>query len=198
MGFRFFATGLMVAVLSSGAFQALAMDAASVPEAKRTTLGLYLGSEEVPGFLSPLQGKALFLDVRTPAEVALVGMAQLADANVPILLGPSSTFDEVKGTFKLAPNPDFLAEAERRLAGKGLTKDDVVVVMCRSGDRSPIAANALAKAGFSHVWSVVDGFEGDLAKDGPDAGHRVVNGWKNKGLPWGYRLDKAKMYQAAE
>ena len=81
---------------------------------------------------------------------------------------------------------------------KGLTKDDVVVVMCRSGDRGAMAANALAKAGFSHVWSVVDGFEGDPGKDGPDAGHRVVNGRKNKGLPWGYRLDKAKMYQAAE
>jgi hypothetical protein len=41
---------------------------------------------------------------------------------------------------------------------------------------------------------VVDGFEGDMAKDGPKAGQRVLNGWKNAGLPWSYQLDKSKMY----
>ena len=65
--------------------------------------------------------------------------------------------------------------------------------MCRSGDRSAAAANQLAEAGFTAVYSVVDGFEGDVAKDGPTAGLRTVNGWKNKGLPWGYKLEKAKL-----
>jgi len=45
------------------------------------------------------------------------------------------------------------------------------------------------------VYSVVDGVEGDLAKDGPKAGQRVVNGWKNAGLPWSYTLEKKKMYK---
>lgn len=44
-----------------------------------------------------------------------------------------------------------------------------------SGDRSAAAANLLAYAGFKKVYSVVDGVEGDLAKDGPKAGQRVVN-----------------------
>jgi rhodanese-related sulfurtransferase len=65
--------------------------------------------------------------------------------------------------------------------------------MCRSGDRSARAADDLTTAGFTQVYSVVDGFEGDLAKDGPNAGRRAVNGWKNKALPWGYTLDKAKL-----
>jgi hypothetical protein len=26
------------------------------------------------------------------------------------------------------------------------------------------------------------------------AGQRIVNGWKNAGLPWTYKLVKAKMY----
>jgi rhodanese-related sulfurtransferase len=51
----------------------------------------------------------------------------------------------------------------------------------------------LTVAGFKNVYSVVDGFEGDKAKDGPQKGERVVNGWKNKGQPWGYKLDKAKL-----
>ena len=198
MKIRMLATAMVVAVLSLAIRPAAAMDDQSVPEKKRTTFGLYLAAEDVPGFLSAAHGKALFLDVRTPAEVMFVGMAPLVDANVPILLGPGLAFDEAKATFKLVPNQDFLTEAERRLTAKGLSKDDIVIVMCRSGDRSPIAANALAKGGFSHVWSVVDGFEGDLATDGPGIGHRVVNGWKNKGLPWGYGLDRAKMFRTGE
>ncbi|WP_295888318.1 hypothetical protein [uncultured Thiohalocapsa sp.] len=34
----------------------------------------------------------------------------------------------------------------------------------------------------------------DKAKAGPRKGERVVNGWKNAGLPWTYKLDKAAMY----
>jgi hypothetical protein len=37
---------------------------------------------------------------------------------------------------------------------------------------------------------VVDGFEGDMSKDG----RRAVNGWKNAGLPWSYQLAREKMY----
>jgi hypothetical protein len=48
----------------------------------------------------------------------------------------------------------------------------------------------LAEDGFTQVWSVVDGFEGDMSKDG----RRSVNGWKNAGLPWSHKLDKARMY----
>jgi rhodanese-related sulfurtransferase len=68
-------------------------------------------------------------------------------------------------------------------------------LICRSGDRSAAAANLLAEAGLKNVYSVVDGFEGDLATQGPKAGQRVVNGWKNAGLPWSYNLDKEKMYK---
>jgi rhodanese-related sulfurtransferase len=78
----------------------------------------------------------------------------------------------------------------RRLRAKGLGKQDVVVLMCRSGDRSSRGANRLSEDGYTRVYSVVDGFEGDMSKDG----HRSVNGWKNAGLPWSYRLDKARMY----
>ena len=28
----------------------------------------------------------------------------------------------------------------------------------------------------------------------PKAGQRIVNGWKNAGLPWTYKLEKSKMY----
>ena len=77
------------------------------------------------------------------------------------------------------------------MAEKGLGKGDVVILICRSGDRSSRAINQqLADSGYTQVYSVVDGFEGDLSKDG----RRSVNGWKNAGLPWAYRMDRSKVY----
>lgn len=65
--------------------------------------------------------------------------------------------------------------------------------MCRSGSRSAKAANLLDQMGYKNVYTILDGFEGDKAKSGPNKGHRVVNGWKNSPLPWSYKLAKGKM-----
>jgi rhodanese-related sulfurtransferase len=69
-----------------------------------------------------------------------------------------------------------------------------IVLICRSGNRSAKAADLLSKAGFIQAYSVVDGYEGDIANEGNDKGQRVVNGWKNNGLPWSYQLDKDKLF----
>jgi rhodanese-related sulfurtransferase len=189
-----FAGWLIVLLLASTT--AHAFDAAAVPEPKRTKLGQYLSSQEAAKFMDQNASKALFLDVRTPAEVTFLGMPVQADANVPYMKEPDfPVWDSVNGTFKLELNPDFLSEVRRRLATKGLKPDDPIVLLCRSGDRSAAATNLLAQAGFKNVYSVVDGYEGDLAANGPNAGQRAVNGWKNAGLPWTYKLDKAKMYK---
>lgn len=187
--------GWLIALMMVSA-AAHAFDAASVPQIKRTKLGHYLSSQEAAKFMDQNASKALFLDVRTPAEVMFLGMPVQADANVPYMKEPDfPAWDGAKATFKLEPNSDFLPEVRRRLAAKHLGPNDAIVLICRSGDRSAAAANLLAEAGFKNVYSVVDGFEGDLAADGPKAGQRVVNGWKNAGLPWTYKLDKAKMYK---
>lgn len=185
-------TALLAAVLSLAGVASWAFDASSLPEKKQTKAKLYLGAEEVPAFLTSQNGKVLFIDVRTPAEVNFVGSTPLMDANVPFKLGPTNAIDEKTGALVLVANPDFVAQVEARLAAKSLTKADTVVLMCRSGDRSAVAANVLIDAGFTKVYSVADGFEGDVAADGPNAGHRAVNGWKNKGQAWGYKVEKQK------
>ena len=73
--------------------------------------------------------------------------------------------------------------------------DDTLMVMCRSGGRSAIAVNLLAQAGFRNVYQIIDGMEGDSVDD-PDSvfqGQRLVNGWKNSGLPWTYKIDPARL-----
>ena len=175
------------------AHSALAIEAKDLPEEKRTRLDLYVTAPEAAELKGRLADKALFVDIRTKAEVMFTGSPTMVDAMVPYVDFPDIglTFDDKRGAYKLEPNNDFASELARRLAEKGLTKNDVVILMCRSGDRSSRAINQqLADAGYTKVYSVVDGFEGDMSKDG----RRSVNGWKNAGLPWTYKMDRNKAY----
>ena len=165
-----------------------------LPEVKRTIAGLYLEAKEVPTFIEQQGGitKVLFIDVRTRAEAMFVGMSNSVDALVPFvdLQELMTDWDVQRSAYKLEPMQEFVTEVGSRLQQKGLLKTDTVVLICRSGDRSSRAANRLLEAGYSRVFTVVDGFEGDMSPDG----RRSVNGWKNSGLPWGYKLEKTKMY----
>ena len=68
--------------------------------------------------------------------------------------------------------------------------DDTLLVTCRSGGRSAIACNMLAKAGFTQVHNIIDGMEGD--KNG-DSEQRPIGGWKNSGCPWTKKLTPEQM-----
>lgn len=176
--------------------QTAAVDWEKLPEIKRTKLGLYLTPRQAHEMKTANPGGVALFDVRTRAEAMYVGWPGEADALVPFVEHPEimSDWDDKRFMYKLEPNQDFLPEIERRLQAKGLGKDATIILICRSGDRSSKAADRLQVAGYSKVYSVAEGFEGDSAKDGAQAGQRVVNGWKNAQLPWTYKLDKAKMY----
>ena len=185
-----FTIAAMLAMLAPRAF---AIDAKDLPEEKRTRLNLYVTAPEAAALKGRLGAKALFVDIRSKAEVMFTGSPVAADANVPYVDLPDIglAFDDKRGAYKLEPNSEFGAELARRVAEKGLSKGDVIILMCRSGDRSSRAINQqLADAGYTQVYSVVDGFEGDMSKDG----RRSVNGWKNAGLPWTYKMDRDKAY----
>lgn len=187
------AAGAIGLLIRPGLAQA-AVDPATVPEPKRTKAGRYLMAADVPAFIQAQggAGKVLFLDLRTRAEAMYVGTATGIDALVPFVEHQElmTDWDAQRGMYRLEPLQDFVPEVNRRLAQKGLAKADTVVLICRSGDRSSRGANRLADDGYTQVWSVVDGFEGDMGKDG----RRSVNGWKNAGLPWSYKLDRDRMY----
>lgn len=196
---KHFAAGAMIALFALGmplAGLADGVDVGALPEFKRSRLQLYLTPREAYDTISKNHARTLFLDVRTRAEAMYVGMATLADALVPYVEHQElmTDWDERRHMYQLEPNSDFTQEAEIRLKEKGLAKTDRVILICRSGDRSARAADLLANAGFTQVYSITEGFEGDSAKDGPKAGQRIVNGWKNTGLPWTYKLEKSKMY----
>jgi len=166
-----------------------------VPVAKRTMRRLYLTAQDAYDMVSEASNKILFIDVRTRGELQFIGMPTLVDANVPFLVETSPTqWDDANSTFKLAVNPKFVESVDQRVALKGLTRDDQVVLICQGGLRAARAANALTQAGYTKVYTVIDGFEGDPVADGPHKGERLVNGWRNAGLPWTARLERGKMY----
>ncbi|EGJ11644.1 rhodanese-like domain-containing protein [Rubrivivax benzoatilyticus] len=110
-------------------------------------------------------GLALLVDVRTAEERKFVGQV------------PGSLHVAWATGTALTRNPRFVRELEARLGGK----DTVALLLCRSGKRSAAAAEAAAAAGFTNVFNVGEGFEGDLDA-AQQRGH--VNGWRRRALPW--------------
>jgi rhodanese-related sulfurtransferase len=169
-----------------------------LPEIKRTRMGLYLTPQQAYEIKKKDPKGVAFFDIRTRAEAVYVGMPTDVDALVPYVEHQEmmTDWDDKRHMYKLEPNQDFIPELERRLQEKGLTRNSPIILICRSGDRSSKAADRLQVAGYTKVYSVAEGVEGDTVRGGPTDGQRVVNGWKNAQLPWTYKLEKAKMYFA--
>ena len=167
-----------------------------LPAVKVSKAALYMTPQQAHDAKQREPHKVALFDVRTRAEAMYVGIAPTVDALIPYVEHQEIMvdWDDKRQMYKLEPNPEFETELLRRLTAMGLSKNDVIILMCRSGDRSSKAADRLLMSGYTQVYSVAEGFEGDTAKAGTQAGHRVVNGWKNAGLPWNYKLDKAKAY----
>ena len=184
---------LLVLLVASGGLAAAPKSA--VPTKYHTPYDLYLSPSEAHALKREQGNGLLFIDVRTRAELKYIGIADPVDANIPVrLLRADYAWSERSNTYRTRENPDFVAAVDRLLELRGLDRATPIIVMCQAGARAPIAARLLHAAGFATVYSQYQGFEGFKAKSGPRRGQRVVNGWKNAGLPWSYRLDSNKMY----
>lgn len=114
---------------------------------------------------------AHLVDVRTTAEWSYVGVPDL-DA-----IGKRATLIVWQDFPSGEINPNFVAD----LARAGLSKEEPIYFLCRSGARSLAAARTAEAAGYKAAFNVADGFEGPPDEDG----HRGrIAGWKAAGLPW--------------
>lgn len=115
---------------------------------------------------------AVLIDVRSSMEYLFVGHAK-GSVHVPWIDEPDWTVD-----------PDFAAHVRKVMLG-GLGHGDhasaPVVLICRSGKRSQEAGEDLLENGFTEVYNVLEGFEGELDQEH----HRsTLGGWRFHGLPW--------------
>ena len=154
----------------------------------QSRLGLYVNAAEAYQMLQQ-DPTAILVDVRDPVEVKFTGFASPTHIHVPWLLTDTSQLSESAHSWPMQPNPDFDQQLLARLDKLGATKDTPIIMMCRSGaTRSAPAVDRLADYGYSNVWSVTDGFEGNRLKEGRSKGVRAVDGWRNSGLPWSYHI----------
>lgn len=128
---------------------------------------------------------ALLIDVRDPMEFLFTGHA-VGSVNVPIFFLRVSPKDiatrnklslvELKKGKAYHPkkyydiafdeNKDFVKNVNKMTKGN---KETVIILGCRSGERSEFAGNILAKNGYDKVYNLEDGF---------------MFGWKKENLPF--------------
>lgn len=165
------------------------IDAEALKPSKTTPLGLYLSP--TAAHKAMLQDpEIMFVDVRDPIEITFVGHPAGLDRIVPLMVA-THRVDPRSGQYQMAQNPNVVAEFEALLREKGKSKADPLFVTCRSGSRSAHVVRVLIQAGFTNVWNLTEGFEGDKNADGV----RALNGWRNAGLPWGYQLAPGVAWQ---
>ncbi|WP_135080984.1 rhodanese-like domain-containing protein [Terasakiella sp. SH-1] len=192
-----------LALLAFGAAcLSLSFQANAAPEPKKATAQveskLYVTASEAWEMMQK-DASVILIDVRDPIEVMFTGFTDEADMHVPFLLSDRSKKHPKKPVYNMVKNPKFLEQVEAKLTEMKVSKDTAIIMMCRSGStRSAPAANMLYKKGWKNTYTMVDGFEGGKSKEGNSKGVRAVNGWRNSGLPWGYKLNMDKMYFAQQ
>ena len=118
-------------------------------------------------------GDAVLIDVRSTMEYQYVGHPPNA-LHVPLKEPPG-----------WETRSDFVEKLEtvlrQEFSDKQAFSDLPLLMLCRSGARSATAGEMLINNGYTNVYNVLEGFEGD--KD--ENGHRsTVSGWRFHGLPW--------------
>lgn len=115
--------------------------------------------------------KAVLVDVRTQPEWSFVGVPDLEPLGKRAILIPWQVYPQMQVHQGFAED----------LAAAGVSQDDPVLFLCRSGQRSRHAAQALTSLGYRTCYNVAEGFEGNHDAQG----HRgTTGGWKVANLPW--------------
>lgn len=155
-----------------------------------------VSAQEVHSRTQQADATMLFVDVRDPVEIMFVGFTDSVHVNIPYLLVDRSVWDDSRGSYRVAQNPDFIAEIRAELDKRGMSHESEIITLCRSGsERGQPSADFLRANGFPNARYVVDGFQGPSIKEGPQAGLRLQGGWQNSGLPWSPKMNPSKMYR---
>jgi rhodanese-related sulfurtransferase len=134
--------------------------------------------------------RLLFVDIRSRPEVLMAGQPRGIHAHVPFMQpDPNWEVDPRSGRARMAIDTAFLPRLDEKLAAAGLGHGDPVILICRSGERSLLAAELLREHGYLQVFVVRDGFEGRLVDDDTGGVPHREGGWKQAGLPWKARFE---------
>jgi rhodanese-related sulfurtransferase len=154
------------------------------------------------------QPNTYLIDVRTRAEYQLIGHACYKKGgmtymayNFPVKFWTGKVGKKSK--YGKGLNKNFVKEMSKKFK-----KTDMLLIMCRSGDRSVVASDLLTKAGFKNVYNIKYGFEGKPLSYGKSKAEKKLmkkysfyynvksrlNGWRSYGLCQSYKMDPDFMY----
>jgi rhodanese-related sulfurtransferase len=148
------------------------------------------------------------IDVRTRAEYQLIGHPPMAYL-YPYFIWTGKLGKKEDGWIYEFndKNRSFVQEISKKFQ-----KTNNLLILCRDGTRSILAAKDLIKNGFKNIYNVKDGFEGapfpyfedenrhkfyrQLTKRNkiPTLNHRRFDGWQWWGLPWTYDINSKYIY----
>jgi rhodanese-related sulfurtransferase len=129
---------------------------------------------------------AVLIDVRTKEEHQFVGIPDVANlALIPVKTLPqfsvNEDFVEQVITYLTQQSNDNNQNNPNNQEISIVVLKTPLLMLCRSGVRSLFAGELLLQHGFTEVYNIQYGFEGDL----DDTKHRSTkNGWKFEQLPW--------------
>jgi rhodanese-related sulfurtransferase len=147
------------------------------------------------------------IDVRTRAEYQLIGHPPIAYLFPYMFMSDKLVKKGESWIYQFTKNNYFVEQISKRFQ-----KTNNLLIICRDGTRSILAARELIKNGFKNLYNVKYGFEGppfpyfedknlhkfyrQLAKRHkiPVYNHRRSYGWQRWGLPWTYDIDTKYIY----
>lgn len=143
----------------------------------KNSAGQYAGDVSAKDAWSALVGSpdSVLIDVRNKAEWTFVGVPVVSSIDKKTLLVEWDDFST--GTTV----PDFIGRLKTALAETGSEEDSPLYFICRSGNRSRLAAIMATEAGYRQCFNIECGFEGRLD---PDRHRNTPGSWKADGLPW--------------
>jgi len=115
------------------------------------------------------KASAVLVDVRTQPEWEQ-GVADLSSLN------KTPHFISIKLAPDYSRNPDFIDNLVDSLGG--ITRESVIIFMCRGGGRSSTAASEITAAFGATCYNIAGGFEGEVSTN-----HGIA-GWKASNLLW--------------
>lgn len=145
----------------------LLSDLLSIAKQRATSKNLPYSGELTPqeAYAILQQDKnTVLVDVRSQAELDLVGRV------------PQSIHIEWAFYPGMVANPHFSGQLQSQV-----NHQTPIIFMCRTGGRSHNAAVVAQQLGYSQVYNMAEGFEGEAnaAKQ-----RTLINGWKHANLPW--------------
>lgn len=107
----------------------------------------------------------ILIDVRSDVEFLFVGHAE-ASIHIPWYREPGWEI-----------NKNFIENVLEVVGHYGRP----IIFICRNGNRSKEAGTVAEESGFTQIYNVLNGFEGDLDQSNRRS---LLNGWRYEGLPW--------------